>query len=466
MMGKIKIITIGFILLALSLKAKAQQITHQDSVSYSHALKYMYGINTPLDYDKAIRIFRTLAKKRFAEAYSRLAFMEQNGFGVNRNEEKALNSYQIADKLGSMSGSFGYAYCLKKGIGTMQNYEMAFNLFDSCANLGHTKSMYVAGEMLYKGYGTKQNYNKAITYFERGAKEANKECLYMLGAAHAEGFGVVRNIEKSKDYFMQAMIKGHGWVEDVIANNILDSVTIAATNRVPANIDITNNLNLIINNINENDIADSYWKGTFTTYDWSGKYVAQEKTVKVWLNKEFADTINVVWKEFTADEYSFKIFKNDDKWQVKDFEQTLKFRNNYTTKGILLGRIDETKIHGVLYNYSNSTKDRMMPSYFVLTPITDAIYKSQTENFTITKIFPNPFKDRLKLYIELKANDKLSIEIYNTLGQKTYYKSATNYETGNFSIGLNDLSLPKRGTYLIVVRGNNSEASQTIYKKE
>lgn len=112
------------------------------------------------------------------------------------------------------------------------------------------------------------------------------------------------------------------------------------------------------------------------------------------------------WNEFTHDSYKFKIFKCNGSWQVKDFEQTMRVHNNYIIRGILLGMKGE-QLYGTLCRYSRSTKDRQMPSYFTLKQVTETDYKKQTSNVTITKIYPNPFEQQIKLFVSLKNDDQL-----------------------------------------------------------
>lgn len=449
--------------LTISIVALCQNITHTDSVRYCQGVKFLYGIDCSLNYDSAHRAFSKLTLKKYADAYFQLGYMTTKGFGCQKNEHQAYLKFRKANRLGSMRGSIAYAYCLRHGDGVEQDYFKAFSILDSCAQLGFAPAQYAVGEMLYKGYGTEQSYQKAIEYFEKGAKQKDKNSLYMLGVAAAEGFGMTQNIDKVQKYLAQALMRGHGWVEDVIEQHILDSVNIAANNRVRANIDATDTLHLVSNNIEEKDLVNSYWEGILTTYDWSGQYIAQEIPIKMSLNKNLNDTIIVEWSEFTHDSYTFKLFKCDGIWQVKDFEQTMRVHNNYTIRGIQLGMKGE-QLCGTLCRYSRSTKDRQMPSYFTLKQVAETDYETQTSNIAINKIYPNPFERQIQIYISLKNDDNLKIELFDMKGKLIYRQLPTNYKAGNFAICFESPSLDK-GQYIVKLSSSETTIARTLQHK-
>lgn len=443
----------------------SQIFSHKDSIAYKAGVKYLLGVDCSVDYKKARDIFRHLMEKGYADASAQLGYMTQKGYGCEQNKRRAFYYFKHAHDMRSLKGSFSYASCLRHGEGVEQNYERAFAIYDSCANLGYQPSLYKVGEMLYKGYGCEQNYDKAVDYFKRGAEKGDRNCMYMLGVSYVEGTGVEQSLERAKEYMLQAMIKGHGWVEDVIEKSVLDSVNTAYINRVEAHHNALDTLNLIPNNLDVDDIQDGYWNGNVTLYDWSGKYVAYEIPTKVKFTKLTNDTLEVEWKEYVPNHYRFKLYKSDGRWCIKGFAQESRFSKSEIFKGLQLGSLTEDRLCGVLYSYSNLTKDRRRPSYFELSPISEVEYNQDSDNFTIARIYPNPFKDRVVMFISMKEDDLLSVELYDMYGHLVYNELKKQYKAGDFNISVN-LSGLKKGSYLVRVKGQNTVVSRTLIKKD
>lgn len=157
-----KRLIISVVVIVFGYTMYGQVLTHRDTVAFNNGIRYMVGVDRPLNYNRAIQIFSMLANRGYSEAYTKLGYMALRGFGQDKSETDAFKLFAVANKLGSMAGSFDYAYCFRKGVGVAQDYFTAVTILDSCANLNHLPSIYSVGEMMYKGYGIEQNYDKAI----------------------------------------------------------------------------------------------------------------------------------------------------------------------------------------------------------------------------------------------------------------------------------------------------------------
>jgi len=81
----------------------------------------------------------------------------------------------------------------------------------------------------------------------------------------------------------------------------------------------------------------------------------------------------------------------------------------------------------------------------------------------IIKIFPNPFSNEIYSEFCIDSNQKISIEIYNTMGVKVYSSAVKNYLKGINSVTIK-VNLPK-GNYTLYVKGDNYLCSQNIIRK-
>ena len=90
------------------------------------------------DYALALQIFRRLANEGYAPAQDKLAWMYQNGWGVE------------------------------------QSYMQAVNWFRKAAEQGNTEAMASMGLMYYRGWGVTQNYDTALEWYGKAAAQGSE----------------------------------------------------------------------------------------------------------------------------------------------------------------------------------------------------------------------------------------------------------------------------------------------------
>ena len=117
--------------------------------------------------------------------------------------------------------------------------------------------------------------------------------------------------------------------------------------------------------------------------------------------------------------------------------------SNALENGIYTSSTIGESISGTLsYNYAYLTQGFQQPSF---------INKENPDNFNLDAIdfYPNPFKDKINLIIEVKDINNYSVEVFSIQGRKLYSYELNNIFSGVFELNLE--ALPP-GVYLLQIR--------------
>lgn len=437
-----------------------------DSTIMKHALACLSGINQEVDYEKARKLLNYLAKNEFADAFNVLGKIYQQGLGVAIDKEKAVMCYDRAHQLGSLSGTINFVRALRRGEGTTRNYELAFHLAQIAAERGHPTGYYLTGEMMLKGLGTKLDYQGSRALFEKGAELGNKECIYMLGVMHLKGYGTEPDTQKSEVYFKKAMLKGHGWVEEIIRKNEFSKEEAKHfKRRHKLKSGTISKLDTLINFKNDAQQIDmeGSWTGKFFTYDWAGKTLNEEKEVQL-TTQTSGDELWVTWWEQDTPQFKIKMLRSKSSWVVQEFISLTKSPiAKHDFKQMRLSIKEENGqpiLYGNALRFSNQTGDRMPPSAFALHPSNSA----DQENSRLFSIYPNPFTNEFNILLELNQNDFLFIEVFDSEGKSIYKQPATNYSIGVHFIPIKIVG-GASGVYVVQVTGSSISKSEVLIKK-
>lgn len=439
----------------------SQTLDHKDSVRYRMAISKKLGINTDQDYHKAGAMFMSLGKKGYADAWYQLGLMYKNGLGCEKNEKRAYNCFRKGNKLGSQMCAISLAQMLRSSNSKNKNYDKAFIMADSMTRIGAKQAFYQAGEMSLKGIGTQQSYTKAIEYFAKGAELREKGCLYMLGICYTEGNGVSQNIELAKKYFAEALVEGHPWVEDIIERNSIDSAITIVANQIE---DLEPKV--ITDNIDISTFeGHQYWKGTLNIYDWSGRYIRRQRPISVQISAEIGNKCHVYWKFMNETSYEFNITKEGTNWIVNEFLPNTLPKSKEVFTGLSMTMKNNGSIRGYLNRQSLITGDPKQPVSFVLSEITEEEFNKEASNICISRVYPNPARDNLRVYFSLRTEDRLSLAIFNANGMLVKRINAEQYNEGENVLVVNMAGL-KRGNYVLSIEGTKVKSSITIMKED
>ena len=100
--------------------------------AYAQAESYLNDKN----YSKAIEIFRRLANDGYAPAQDKLAWMYQNGWGVEQSYTQAVSWFRKAAEQGNTEALASMGLMYLKGWGVPQNYDTALEWYGKAASQG------------------------------------------------------------------------------------------------------------------------------------------------------------------------------------------------------------------------------------------------------------------------------------------------------------------------------------------
>ena len=95
---------------------------------------------------------------------------------------------------------------------------------------------------------------------------------------------------------------------------------------------------------------------------------------------------------------------------------------------------------------------------------TTAIQESEAEKIH-GKIFPNPVTDDARLFINLKQNIDLQVQVINTLGQIVLLQSHSQLAVGQHALDIDTRQLPAGIYYVKVQSGTGAPLTLTFVKQ-
>lgn len=227
-------------------------ITAGDSVSYYLfylGLAYLDGIGVASDFDKAVTLLEKAGQAGYDRAYNVLGNMYKQG-----------------------------------GNGVRQDFRKAYRYYCTGAERGHNMCIYYKGLMQYKGLGCRQDYKEAAMTFLTSANDRDANSLYMLGLCSRNGYGLAKDSAAAL-FCLQRAARMHcpeaseelmhpheeTYMHDVYANApgysyIPDSLPDVRPSAVAV------------------DLPAGDYRGFIVTYDWSGKYILDERPFAMTLN--------------------------------------------------------------------------------------------------------------------------------------------------------------------------------------
>lgn len=173
-------------------------------------MMYYNGDGVPLDYDKALDLFKKAAEKGLPIAYSNVGTLYLWGKVTAVNAEKARQWFESGSKLGDSSSQYYLATMYRDGNGVLKNPIKAKDLFLKSANAGHINAQYELA-LIYK-----QNNQlvEAFNWLKKCASD-NKNAQYELGLMYYYAKGTNKNNQLAALWIKKAYENGHSEAKKV-----------------------------------------------------------------------------------------------------------------------------------------------------------------------------------------------------------------------------------------------------------
>ncbi|WP_169303101.1 tetratricopeptide repeat protein [Thalassotalea mangrovi] len=194
---KIAALTAGG-MLALSLISPAY-------AGYEEAVDYM----NRGEFELAIEELKPLVMLGFPPALYQQGVLYENGFGVNRDLERAFKLYERAAGRSVPEAQFALAQMYADGKGVDKDARKAFIYTKRAAEKDLPAAQFNLGVMFQHGSGTTQSYHNAAMWYEQAAKRNYALAQFNLALLYFDGLGVTKDLEMSYVWNRVAAFNGY-----------------------------------------------------------------------------------------------------------------------------------------------------------------------------------------------------------------------------------------------------------------
>ncbi|CAJ0750699.1 21982_t:CDS:2 [Entrophospora sp. SA101] len=139
-----------------------------------HQVAYclQHGFGVPKNETKAVELYLEIANSGnpISASLCQLGICFQMGIGVQADATRAIDYYERAVHMGNQDAMFNLAYCLRYGVGTAVDNKRAYNIYLQLAHLGDPQGMKFVGNCKLLGLGTNRDKKEAIEWFKCSSK--------------------------------------------------------------------------------------------------------------------------------------------------------------------------------------------------------------------------------------------------------------------------------------------------------
>lgn len=148
----------------------------------------------------------SMANEGNVDAMNELGVRYINGEGVEKDEKKAFELFNIASEKDCIKAKFNLAMCYYNGNGIEQNDTVSFKMLKELAEkYNHARSYYYLGEFYFFGGPVEIDYEKSFFYYNEALKINPKYLKAKLCIAYAyySGKGIEKNYDIAFNMFKE-----------------------------------------------------------------------------------------------------------------------------------------------------------------------------------------------------------------------------------------------------------------------
>jgi len=142
------------------------------------------------NYQKALEIFKPLAKQGEARAQYDLGVLYDEGKGVPQDYTEAVRWFRLAAEQGNAKAQYNMADMYGKGKGVPQDFKKEAKWYRLAAEQGLARTQYNLGHMYENGRGVPQDYAEALKWYHKAAEQGLVLAQFNLGVMYGNGMGV------------------------------------------------------------------------------------------------------------------------------------------------------------------------------------------------------------------------------------------------------------------------------------
>ena len=220
---------IRILLISLIVTFTEPAAAEENSMGFTVEEIYNAGVTASdaMDYAGAAAYFELAAERGLAKAQNSLAYLYEEGLGVEQSYEKAILYYQLAADQGLASAQYNLGLEYEEGHGVEQSCEMALEYYQLAADQGHAMALNKIGQMYEKGSGVKQDYEKAMEYYQAALDKGSDYARICIGYMYENGWAVEQSLDKAVEYYHEAADNGEEAADEQL-NRLVDEGKIIA----------------------------------------------------------------------------------------------------------------------------------------------------------------------------------------------------------------------------------------------
>ncbi|WP_286236995.1 tetratricopeptide repeat protein [Neptuniibacter halophilus] len=155
------------------------------------------------DYATAFKELNPLAKEGDPDALNLVGQMYENGWGVDKDEEKAVRFYNRGASMGHLGSVNSLRVYKDKG------YRVELETVRPAAESGDAQAQNRLGEMAEFGYGMQRDPNQAFQWYQKAAEQGYVAAEHNIGRCYNFGTGVAQDFSAAEEWYRKAAKKGH-----------------------------------------------------------------------------------------------------------------------------------------------------------------------------------------------------------------------------------------------------------------
>lgn len=379
-----------------------QDVLKQIQTNYDLGLKYKNGIDTAIDYSKAVYYFDRAANLGDPQSIYAMAYMKYKGLGCEQDYKKAASLFQQGAYQGRENSMYFYGLCLRNGYGIDKNKDSATFWLTQSANMGYMQArMELSQEM------------------PENSKDDAKDLVKRIHNAAIPESSPLNKFKKINSRIQSAIQLDGEYSGYIIQYDWSGENVISARQ-----------LKIQLSSHNEQLFGK-----------WSEDSVGQ-----ISLNGNFKSGI---------------ITFSNSKYDRKDhYSPETGIPYELKSSNLNLVSIPDTVfMAGNVEMFSSVRKEPAKPIFIALAR---KIEKNISKNISL-RPYPNPFHDQLAIELNLIKEERVAITIQNINGRIVYSNTSELLQPGSYSLPVN-LSKLAAGTYMISMIHNGRSLTSKVVK--
>ena len=169
---------------------------------------YLHGIDTKIDYKKAMEWSKKAAAKKSYRAMTNVGIIYLEGLGVEKDYKKAFKSLSDGVDGGDMKAPKYLGIIYQNGLGQEKSFDTAAFYYEIADSSGDMTVRYNLGKI----YEMTGDYEKAAELYQKtdGRMDQVTAPMYeALGDLYVNGKGVRRNLKEASEWYEKAAKSGN-----------------------------------------------------------------------------------------------------------------------------------------------------------------------------------------------------------------------------------------------------------------